>query len=287
MSEQITIQQLIEKTTDLPTFSTVALKVMREVERPDASSFAIARTLAQDAALSARVLRLANSAYYGLSRQVTSLTDAIVILGMRCVKNLCLVAATYPWLSRPLNGYALEPRALWIHSHGTALGAQAIAQRTRLVRDDAAFTAGLLHDIGKIALNAWLEHKTTAIVKIAEAQHWSFVEAERHILGFDHCQVGAFLAERWNLPPEIILCAAYHHEPQRCPNPSPILDCVHIGNALALSLGLGVGADGLNYGYHGASAERLGLTPTDLEQLADDLQKDFLAHERVIREIAA
>src|SRR5690242_15728442 len=98
MSTTITIEEIVKKTPDLPSMPAAAIKVMRETESTTSSASSIAHILAQDQALSARVLRLANSAYYGLSRKVANLQESVIVLGMRCVRNLCLVASTYPWM---------------------------------------------------------------------------------------------------------------------------------------------------------------------------------------------
>ncbi|MBI3721807.1 MAG: HDOD domain-containing protein, partial [Fimbriimonas ginsengisoli] len=196
----MTLEAILKQTTDLPTFPAAALAVLKETSSADASANSISKHITQDQALTARVLRLANSAYYGLPRQVMDVSESVIVLGTRTVRNLCMVAATYPWMSRPLPGYGLEPYHLWVNSFSVALGSKLIAERTGAAQSDSAFTAGLLHNIGKVALSAWLENKLGSVQQIAQAEGLSFDEVERRMFGFDHAEVGAFLAERWNLP---------------------------------------------------------------------------------------
>ena len=213
----------------------------------------MAQILSADQSLSARVLRLANSAFYGLSRKVNDLQEAVVILGMRNIKNLALVAGTYPWMNRPLPGYCLGPRAMWTHAFGTAVGAQQVAKISGKVKEDVAFTAGLLHDIGKVAVSIWLENKVVAILNYAHREGLSFDEAERKILGYDHTQVGEHLAAAWNLPEDLVAAVRWHHSPDEAPGNPPLVDCVHLGNYLTMTMGYGLGGDGLLYRFSEAS----------------------------------
>ncbi|MBX3095937.1 MAG: HDOD domain-containing protein [Fimbriimonadaceae bacterium] len=287
MPTQITIEDIIQQTSDLPVMSSVALRVMREADNSNTTAARLSHWLGQDPALSSRVLRLSNSAYYGLSRKVNTIQDAVVILGLRCVRNLAMVAATYPWLSKPLEGYGLAPLMLWQHSHSTALGSQYVAQKSGRLNPDVAFTGGLLHDIGKLALNASLDRKADALARLADLNGWTFVEAERTVLGFDHGQVGGHLAEKWNLPQEMVDSARFHHEPDRAETPSLVADAVHVGNYLTMALGFGLGVDGLKYALCDSALLRLGLTPEDLDYVADELEREFWAQTQSVGEMVA
>lgn len=283
----ITLKDIVERTTDLPTFSVSALEVMKAADSATARAEDLADILSRDQALSARVLRLSNSAFYGLSRRVTSLNESVVVLGTRTIKNLAMVAATYPWMSKPLKGYGLEPKQLWFHSFGTAIGAQLVAKLSRKCDDQTAFTAGLLHDIGKVALCVWIDDKLKAIIYYAEREGITFDEAERKILGYDHCQVGEQLGINWNLPEEIVSAIRFHHSPDECEPTCPVVDCVHIGVYLTKALGLGLGGDGLQYKLSDNSFERLGIKPHDLDNLTDNFVVTYEKYEAMFEDLAA
>lgn len=287
MSTPITIEEIVKRTPDLPSLPAAAMKVMREAESSTSNAASIAQILAQDQSLSARVLRLANSAYYGLTRKVTNLQESVVVLGMRCVRNLCMVAATYPWMSRKLDGYCLGPRELWTHSFGTALGAQLFAKLSKKCGEDQAFTAGLLHDIGKVALSVWLENRTSLVAQYAEQAGVGFDVAERKILGFDHCQVGEHLGKNWNLPDEIVDAIRWHHDPNGMENPSPIVDCVHLGLYLTMSMGFGLGGDGMHYQFCEEAFERLGISPDDIDEVTDTFVLGYEEYEKLFQELTA
>jgi len=287
MSHLITIDEIVCKTTDLPSIPAAALRVMKETETSTSSAATIATSLAQDQALSVRVLRLANSAYYGLSRKVSDLPEAVVVLGMRTIKNLAMVASTYPWMSRPLAGYQLGPKEMWAHAFGTAIGAQIIAKHTGKCKDDVAFTAGLLHDIGKLALSIWLENKIGAILLYASREGITFDQAERKVLGFDHTQVGGELATRWNLPDDIVAAVRYHHAPSEADPPADLIDCVHVGNHLTLKLGFGLGGDGTHYAFDESALFRLGLTQVKLGAITEDFIQAYEQYEKLFEDMAA
>ncbi|MCU0315722.1 MAG: HDOD domain-containing protein [Fimbriimonadaceae bacterium] len=284
----ITLQDIVDKTSDLPTLPAAALKVMREVESPHSNASTIGNLLSVDQSLSVRVLRLANSAFYGLNRQVKDLNEAVVILGMKTVKNLAMVAATYPWMSRPVKGYNLGPRQMWCHAFGTAVGAQLVAKMSKACREDIAFTTGLLHDIGKVALSVWVENKIQAISYYATREGIPFDAAERKILGFDHCQVGGYLGEKWNLPEEVVLAIKHHHDPDSLmPDVPPVVDCVHVGNYLTMAMGFGLGGDGLLYGVSEESLARLGLSSAELDEIMDEFVGSYERYEELFGELTA
>ena len=121
MNQQLSIEDLMKKTTDLPSLPAATFAVMREADSPTSSAHTIASHLMEDQALTMRVLRLANSAFYGLSRQIMSAEEAVVVLGSRTIRHLCLVASTYPWMSKPLKGYELGPEQLFSHALAVAV----------------------------------------------------------------------------------------------------------------------------------------------------------------------
>ncbi len=282
----LTLEDLVAKTSDLPSLPAAALAVMRETDSPTGTAQSIARYLSQDQALTARILRLANSAYYGLARQIMDVSDAVVVLGMRCIRNLCMVASTYPWMVKPLKGYGLGPREMWTHSFAVAVGSQLVATRSRLSISDQAFTSGLLHNLGKVALSIWLEEKLAGMLAIACREGMTFDQVERKVLGFDHCEVGAHMGEVWNLPKPLVDAMRYHHNPNACEPHSQLVDCVHVADYLTMSMGLGLGGDGLRYDFQEEALIRLGLTPESFDELAEEFMVAYEQHEKLFEDAA-
>lgn len=284
ISSSLKLEDILRKTSDLPTLPRAALNVIHETESPTASAASVAQHIGMDQALTARVLRLANSAYFGLSRQVADIQEAVVILGMRNVRNLAIVASTFPWMSKPLKGYRLGPRQMWTHSFCVAVAAKELAIKTRKADPDLAFTAGLLHNIGKVALSVWLENKIDAMVNVAIRENLTFDQMERKILGFSHAEVGAFLADQWSLPKILIDAIEYHHSPNEIPEPNPLVDYVHIGDYVTMSVGLGLGADGLRYEFYPEALERVNIDHADIDEVLDSFLEAQEAYEHMFDE---
>lgn len=278
----LSIEELVNRTSDLPSIPEAALKVVRQANDPNSSPDNVAQTLATDQALAARLLRLANSAYYGLPRQVTSLQDAVKVLGMRTVRHLAVLASTYPWLSRSLPGYDLPALMLWRHSFMVATCAQLLARKTRHVDADEAFTAGLLHDIGKIVMSAWMEDELSALMREVRLRGCSFNEAEQSAFGFTHADVGGYLAQSWNLPPVMVEAITHHHTPQSSDSINGLAHVTHLSDAVCVSLGLGVGGDGLNYYASPTAIVELSLCDADIESAADELVDSLETNERLL-----
>lgn len=280
----LTLADIVERTSDLPALSNAVFAVMREADSPNASADSMAKALGSDPSLTAQVLRLANSSFYGMPRRVASVPHAVVVLGMRAVRNLALVSATYPWLKKPVSGYALGPGELWAHCLATAVGASLVAERTRKVDPETAFTAGLLHDVGKIAMSIWLDRKLAAMLRIAEIEEVTFDTVERRVLGYDHTEVGAHLAVRWNLPDDLVAAIRYHHSPDDADPTRPLVDCVHLGDYLSLAMGLGIGGDGLRYELSENALRRLNMLPEELTLVAEEFVDRYEQQARAFEE---
>jgi len=263
------LQQLVQTIRDLPALPEVVVRVMRMADDPRSDAQSIARVIATDQAMTARVLKLANSAFYGLPRRVSTLSEAVVILGFRTIKNLAIAASTFELLNREIAGYWLQRGELWRHSLACAIGAQLIAQRVRLPVTEEAFVAGLLHDIGKVAINLFVREQYEQIMERALQDRIPFVEAEQAVLGFNHAMAGALIAEKWNLPPSLVAVIQYHHQPSHTPGAEGIVFAVHLADILSITLGIGIGGDGLYYTLEEGTLERFGLQQTDIDEVCE------------------
>ncbi len=278
------LPKLLADTNELPSMPTATLAVIQEVESTTSSAQSVAFHLSQDQALAARVLRLANSAYYGLQRQVADLQDAVVVLGMRTVHNLAMVASAYPMLIGELKGYRLGAKDLWTHASGVAVASKLISETTRKGVPDHAFTLGLIHDLGKVVLNVWLKGRETEVLRRADQENLPLDVAERALLGFDHAEVGAELMERWHLPSAIVEAVRYHHRPELCPAENPLGDIVHLGGHLALDMGLM--PDGLPCEFDASCLLRLGVSEETLQHLRLEFEVSYRKYERLFEDLA-
>lgn len=262
-----TIAEIVAQVKALPALPDTALKLMKAVGDPRSSVDDIVEAVRYDQVVTADVLRLCNSAYFGLSRKITSLSDAMVCLGTSRVLQLVMSVHTNSLLARPQEGYGLAPGLLWKHSVAVALASSAISTILKLPSAAMAFTAGLLHDIGKVVLSNHVSREFEEIMRLVTERKVSFGEAEQEILGYSHAEVGAQIAEKWSLPETIVRCIRFHHTPHDAHPADPLVDAVHIGDCVCLLLGIGLGEDGLSYRADGAVMERCGLREADLERI--------------------
>lgn len=262
------LETLVRQVRDLPALPDAVTRVMRLTNDPRAGASDVARALASDQALTARILKLANSAFYGGTRRIGTVSEAVVTLGMRTTRNLAMATGCQEMLEGAVAGYALPRGALWQHSLACATAAQALALRAGFRHAEEAFVAGLLHDIGKVVLNTYLKEQFVRVLLRASAGDVTFNEAEREILGFDHAEAGARLLERWNLPAPLVTAVRFHHAPTQAGDASPLPRLVHVADAVSLTLGAGLGWDGLAYALEPDALSRLGLTDADFEQAA-------------------
>lgn len=281
------LERILAETPDLPAMPAAAARVIQVTGSSDANAQAVADALSLDQALAARVLRLVNSAHYGLSRQVSVLKEAVVVLGMRSVRNLAMVATALPWLNRPLPGYELGPKQLLLHAAATSIGAQMIARVQRSPLADQAFVAGLLVDVGKLVLSRHFEGKVALMVSLGIEAGMTYCEVERRAMGVDHADVGAAMADSWHLPADLVAAIQYHHDPNSAPEEFQALaDFVHIADYLTMVCGFGIGGDGLFYTVQQEAFQRRGLSTDDLDGLIDEFVIAYEHQESLLTEIA-
>jgi putative nucleotidyltransferase with HDIG domain len=209
----------------MPSLSTTATKVLETCNNPQSSPNDLNRLIALDPVLAGQVLRLINSAYYSLRHPVSSLTRAIIMLGVNTVKNLVLSFAILQQLPIAKRFGALSPVSFWEHSVAVGVIAKWLAEfkRVDLKDQEDYFVGGLLHDLGKIPLNHQFADETQQAMVLARQHRCSAVHAESIIFGFDHSMVGGLIARKWRLSPAFVNVLAYHHRPAESPENNPQL----------------------------------------------------------------
>ncbi len=259
--------EILNKVSAIPALPASATQAIRLIQSETTGLSDIMKAIEYDVSLTADVLRLANSAYFAGPRQISSLREAGVLLGAARILQLVLASAVFPVASRPIKGYDLPANDLLDHLLAVAIGAEELGKRLRVSVPHYTFTAGLLHDIGKIVLGTFLEVDGEAIRQVAFEEQISFEAAEDRVLGINHAEVGAALLESWQLPEGIVQVVRWHHSPELAGAEALTADLVHAADMLSIECGLGVGVDGLNYRIGPDVAERLRLKATLAEQV--------------------
>jgi putative nucleotidyltransferase with HDIG domain len=260
-------QAILERIQAIPALPHAVLEVSRAARDPDADLGKLVRTIEYDPGLTSNLLRWANAAYFAGRRPMGSVREPMVRLGLQRVAQMVLAGAVAPACRRSVAGYDLPAGALWEHSVAVAAAAAELAKALRLGASDELFTAGLLHDIGKVVLGTFLEVSADPIMALAFEQGLPFDEAERRIIGVDHAEAGGLSLEHWNLPATIVAAARWHHQPDAMPERSVAVDLIHVADALAMVGGLGIGRDGLNYRASAGAMERLKVSAETAEQV--------------------
>jgi len=258
---------VIARLNAFPTMPGAAVKIFKLLEDSDTSASQIEELLRYEPGLTANILKLTNSAYFGLPCKVGSVRQAVVLLGWKRVVQLVMVSSVGAMMDKSVPGYDLPPGELWRHSIAVSVTAEELAKELKLPAVEEIFTAALLHDLGKLVLGSFVNEDLKKIENIA-SKEISFEVAERMVLGIDHAEIGSQILKKWSFPPELVRAIRWHHAPDSADETSTVGDIVHVANVLCLMIGIGVGREGLQYEPSPSATERLGLKTAHLEAVA-------------------
>lgn len=271
----ITLDSLTQEIGELPPLPDVVVKLLSASRNPDVSMRDMVDLIKLEPALTAKVLKLCNSSYYGLPRKINSLQEALVYIGTDTLVNFILAGSLSTFYRQAQDGYGLVAGDLWKHSVGCAIAAQRLACNESEEDRAEAFTAGLLHDIGKIVLNVYVAREYQDIIQIVNEKKVPFADAEREVLGFNHTEAGAAIGKLWNLPESLIEAIAFHQEPTRAEKYPKLVAQIHLANLLCVSFGIGLGSDGLAYTFHPSALDQVGMEVTDLHKVSLEIHDQF------------
>jgi len=271
----IDIQTIIRSIKKLPPFPGVASRALKILEDPDAAVSQVIPIVQYDQAITANVLKLCNSAYYGLVRKVRSLREGLVLLGNAELKNIILAGTVVKFLQQENKGYDLSSGELWKHALASAVVSKIISDRVNGSEHPSLFTAAILHDIGKVVLNSFVDRYFEQIIALVNQGGCSFLEAESEMLGINHAEVGAKIAESWNFPEDIIRAIRLHHRPEEASDDDLLTPIIYLANIITLSMGIGVGRDGLSYRGKEEVMKRYALKAKDLQEIVVDFYEEY------------
>jgi putative nucleotidyltransferase with HDIG domain len=280
------IKQVIASIRNLPTPPIVFEQIQKVINDPDTSVNDIAAILSEDPAMSVKVLKLTNSAFYGLSREIDSVKHAVMIIGLEAVKNLVLSASVLNMFKADESNKEYHEN-FWRHSLATAFTARIIAKRFRggkMFNPDPAFSAGLIHDIGKMVICCFMAKEHKAIMDyVASYPKVSEYEAETATLGFDHAQLGRQLAVNWKLPPRLADSIGFHHAPQVANGSDDFAYLINLADYIAL-VGFPIrqlekDASSVNE----ATARFFDLGQNDIEELKAALFEEYMKAETFMK----
>lgn len=267
----IKLEHVLKRVQSLPLLPTSAMRVIALTKNPETSAKSLETVIEQDPALTVGILRQANSSYYGYERRISSVQEAIVLLGFQAVQGLAMSAAIEPLLKVQLLGYEINQEGLWKHSMLTAIAAKQLCQYLKLSYGDVAFTAGLLHDIGKLVISIYVKEIGPYLLKKASEKKLTYVELEEKVIGYNHATVGGMLSKHWNLPGDLVAAISFHHSPLNAQNHKELASVIHVANGLVSLLGILGGADSIFNPIQPKALDLLTLKKYDLEILKENL----------------
>ncbi len=232
----------------MPSLSTTVVKVLETCNDPLASANSLKQVISLDPVLTGRVLKLINSAYYGLGKPITSLTREIIMLGVNTVKNLALSFAILKNMQGSGAFHAFTTDEFWLHCLCVGVVAKSLAAFNGLlpVVQEEYFVAGLLHDLGKIPLNKQFAEEYYQVWESAGRKQDPFYHWEDRLLGIDHCEVGSMIAQKWHLGSSLVESLSHHHDPDDCTEKNrDLVSAVSLANLIAIDLKIGTAGDRL------------------------------------------
>jgi putative nucleotidyltransferase with HDIG domain len=265
----LNLTTLIANVKDLPPMPAVVMKAMEMTLDADASVHNLQLLISQDQALSAKILKIVNSAMYALRREVSTVSHAVAVLGIDTVKSVIMAASVERVFQSAKD---LGTKLMTDHSWGTALAARAIARRVRYENLEEALICGLMHDIGKPVLLQNLRERYSEIISEVYKGNSSFHQMELLAFGFSHAHVGALLAQKWNFPPQLVEAVGYHHSPLSAPSHRQLACIANLANLLMMFMGIGFEKNETLDLERQPSAEHLNLNGATLESLVSEIR---------------
>lgn len=268
----IPTEDILAKVETLPTLPTAVSRLSALLQDETTSAKDFEDVIAPDPALTANLLRMANSAYFGMRREVESVGHAVTVMGTKRVFEVAAGAAFSKTIPGTIPGYEVGADVFWQHCIAVAILSERLSVELGLKTPALTFTSGMLHDIGKLAIGSFLMEDSNEILERIRNGEMEFVAAEHAVLGTDHAEVGATIADKWDLPKAIGAAARWHHNPEETPADvdQTLVDLVHAADGLAHSLGYGADVGELSRSMDRKAIERLGIKVQRLEMVACD-----------------
>jgi len=267
------VKRIISVTGNLPPVPHVAAKMMELVGKENTSVRDLQKVISADPALTARILKMANSAFYSFDQKVSTLSHALVILGFRAVQSMGIAASSRSLFVKKGSQFGLKEKLLWEHSIGVAMGCRHVSRLTGYPQEETAFIVGLLHDIGKAILNQVVPKKYAKIVETVYNDVRTTAEVEREMLGFDHTHIGALIAQKWNFSWDMVETIAYHHSPEAQTSSNPLSAILALSNDVCKRMGIGLDKANTTFPVSETwAAKRLGFDENTCTEIAEVLR---------------
>lgn len=223
---------------DIPTLPVIYQKLFQMMQDPEISVPEIAEIITQDQSLSTKILHLVNSAFYGYSRQIKTISRAVVILGFRAVRSAALAISVFEYFGDEKSG-EINMLKFWEHSIAVATISKVLAEAARINQQEEAFIVGLLHDVGKLVEKRHFPEDFQEIINVAQEQHLSWIDTEKALFQINHATIGKVVFRTWDFPASVVDAVQFHHNPESSTKYPQLTALVHIADFLSAELGYG------------------------------------------------
>lgn len=275
MADPERLKRIIDKISGLPTLPHMLSILNRLMLNPRTSAKEVAQVISSDPAITAKVLRIVNSSFYGFPSRITTITHAIVILGFNTIKSIVLSSSIFDVFSKSGHADSFNRGEFWKHSIGVGAGAKVIGKAMGYSALEELFIAGLLHDIGKIVMDQHLHEEFRSVMEAVRSKNLLMVQAEEQVLGITHTDVGSWLFEKWNLSKGVIETVRCHHNPALASDNAKPVAIIHLADILCRSLRFGSGGDNRIPMISDAAWATLGLQPAQIEALLKEMDAEI------------
>jgi len=273
-ADQPNVLKAVQQVSQIATLPEITCKIIQIVEDPKSAAKDLRDVITHDVALSAKILKVVNSAFYGLPRQVSSVDRAIVLLGLSTVKNIAIATSVAKMFAGKRFSGRFSPRDLWHHSLACGVFCKMMTKAREIADRDELFVAGLMHDLGILVENQVFPQKFAEAIDAARNNHVDLCQAETEIIGADHQAFGTALTNKWKFPTLFQLATGYHHQPLKASaEHQQTSAAVHLADALAHQKQVGFSLETCR--YEQGVLEVLGITEQTVEELLDGFDENF------------
>ncbi len=262
----------LDSIQDLPTLPAVCERLSSMISNPNASAQKVGVIIESDQSLTSKLLKLVNSAFFGLPQHVSTISHAIVLLGFKEISNLAFSTSVINTFGTSHHADAFDLQSFWKHSLACAITARCIGNEVGSVHVqdiEEAYVAGLIHDIGKLVLHQYMHDEFNSIYSLVSQENIRWIDAEQRILGYTHQDVGQYLAIKWQLPEVLVRAIKYHNMPETLPDSSHaiIVYIVHLADIMVKSIDLGFSGDHLVPDFYRSAWDQLGLKKSQISEI--------------------
>lgn len=272
--ERSRIESVVNRISELPTLPFMYKRIAALTDNPRTNAADMAKVISEDQVLTGKLLKLVNSPFYGFSQKISTVTRAVVIIGINALKNLVLSTSVISTFKGKRSKF-FDHERFWEHSYGVALTSKIIARHARLKNLEEVFVAGILHDIGKLVHSLYLGDDFKKVMEVANIQNVLISKAEKDVLGFSHADTGYMLLRRWKLPVKIGMIVQHHHQPPLSRNYHKETAVIHLADILTRAMMIGWSGDNVIPRLYKESWEELELSLKDIELILEEVEDEL------------